>query len=87
MNLKIAYPPPYQRRVWDFKRANTDSIRKAIKMIDWHFMILNKNIHEQVSTFNTTLMNIISNYTPSKYITVDDKDHPWMIGAIKIKLT
>ena len=56
-------------------------------MIDWHFMILNKNIHEQVSTFNTTLMNIISNYTPSKYITVDDKDHPWMIGAIKIKLT
>ena len=32
-------------------------------MIDWHFMLLNKNVHEQVSTFNTTWMNIFSNYS------------------------
>ena len=86
LDLKIVYPPPYQRHVWDFKRANIDSIRKAIKMIDWHFMLLNKNVHEQVYTFNTTMMNIFSNYIPSKYITVDDKDPPWMMGAIKNKI-
>ena len=74
------------RKNWDFKRANIDSIRKAIKMIDWHFMLLNKNVHEQVSTFNTTLMNIFSNYIPNKYITVDDKDPPWMMEAIKNKI-
>ena len=74
------------RKNWDFKRANTDSIRKAIKMIDWHFMLLNKNVHEQVSTFNTTLMDIFSNYIPNKYITVDDKDPPWMTEAIKNKI-
>ena len=55
-------------------------------MIDWHFMLLNKNFHQQVSTFNTTMMNIFSNYIPSKYITVDDKDFPWMTGAIKNKI-
>ena len=55
-------------------------------MIDWHFMLLNKNVHEQVSTFNTTLMNIFSNYIPNKYITVDDKDPPWMTEAIKNKI-
>ena len=55
-------------------------------MIGWHFMLLNKNVHEQVSIFNTTLMNIFSNYIPSKYITVDDKDPPWMMGAIKNKI-
>ena len=49
-------------------------------------MFLNKNVYEQVSTFNTTLMNIFSNYIPSKYITVDDKDPPWMTGAIKNKI-
>ena len=86
LDLKIVYPPPYQRHVWDFKRANIDSIRKAIKMIDWHFMLLNKNVHEQVSTFNTTLINIFSNYIPNKYITVDDKDpHGWQ-KLLKIKL-
>ena len=72
LDLEIVYPPPYQRRAWDFKRANIDSIRKAIKMI-FHAL---KDVHEQVSTFNTTLMNIFSNYIPSKYITVDDKDSP-----------
>ena len=55
-------------------------------MIDWHFMLLNKNFHQQVSTFNTTMMNIFSNYIPSKYITADDKDFPWMTGAIKNKI-
>ena len=69
LDLKIVYPPPYQRHVWDFKRANIDSIRKAIKMIGWHFMVLNKNVYEQVFTFNTTLMNISLNYSPNKYIT------------------
>ena len=86
LDLKIVYPPPYLRRVWDFKRANTDSIGKAIKMIEWHFILLNKNVNEQVSIFNTTLMNIFSNYIPNKYITVDDKDPPWMMEAIKNKI-
>ena len=34
INLKITYPPPYRRLVWDFKRANISSIRKAITMVD-----------------------------------------------------
>ena len=29
--------------VWDFKRTNISSIRKAIKMVDWRFMFLNKD--------------------------------------------
>ena len=90
LDLEIVYLPPYQRCVWDFKRANIDSIRKEIKMIDWHLMLLNKNVHKQVSTFNTTWMSIFSNYIPCKYITVDDKDPPpspqWMTGAIKNKI-
>ena len=80
LDLKIVYPPPYQRLVWDFKRTNIDSIRKAIKMTNWQFMFL--NVHEQVSIFNTTLKNIFSNYIPSKYMTVDDKDPPWMTYKI-----
>ena len=58
INLKISYPPPYRRLVWDFKRANISSIRKAIKMVDWQFMFSNKNTHEQVAIFSDILMNI-----------------------------
>ena len=55
-------------------------------MVDWNLMHLKKNVHEQVSSFNTTLMDIFSNYIPNKYITVDDKDPPQMTEAIKIKI-
>ena len=55
INLKITYPPPCRRLVWDFKRANISSIRKAIKIVDWQFMSLNKNTHEQVAIFNDIL--------------------------------
>ena len=65
INLKITYPPPYKRLVWDFKRANISSIRKAIKMIDWQFMFLNKNTNEQVAIFNDILMNIFLTIFPT----------------------
>ena len=89
-DLKITYLPPYKRLVWDFKRANIPSIRKAIKMVDWRFMFLNKSIHDQVSIFNNTLINIFSNYIPHKYVTVDDRDLPWMTkikNKIKSKIS
>ena len=86
LNLKIAYPPPYQRLVWGFKRANTDSFRKAIKMVDWQFMFLNKTVHEQVSVFYNVLFNILSNFIPHKYMTIDDRDPPWMTKCIKDKI-
>ena len=49
LDLRTVYPPRYQRLVWDFKRANIGSIRKAVKMVDWHFMFMNKTVHEQVT--------------------------------------
>ena len=64
LNLKIVYPPPYRRLVWDFKSASINSIRKSIKMVDWHFMFLNKNVHEQVSIFNNILLNIFFQLHP-----------------------
>ena len=45
LNLKIEYPPPYQLLVWNFKKANIASIRKAIHTVNWEFLFLNKSIH------------------------------------------
>ena len=86
MNLKVEYPPPYQRLVWNFKKSNNGAIKSAIKLVDWNFLFSHKNVHEQVVIFNQTLMNIFSNYIPNKLITVDDKDPPWMNQYIKKKI-
>ena len=57
LDLKIIYPPPYQKYVWDFKRSNVNSIKKN----DSHFMFMNQTVPKQVATFKTILMNIFSN--------------------------
>ena len=75
-NLMIVYRPLYERLVWDYKRANTDAIINSINQVDWEFLYLNKNVHQQVYTFNKTLMNIFSILIPNKYVTFNDKDPP-----------
>ena len=86
LNLKIEYPPRYQRLVWNFKKASITSIRKAIHTVNWAFLFFNKIVHEQVSVFNNTLMNIFSNYILHKFVTIDDKNPPWMNKKIKNKV-
>ena len=33
-NLKIYYPPPYERLIWKYENANADSIKRAIRDFD-----------------------------------------------------
>ena len=68
LNLKIEYPPPYIRKIWNYNRAETDLINCAIENCDWPSLFLGKNVHQQVEVFNKTLLNIFHNYIPNKFI-------------------
>ena len=35
VNLNIEYPPPYGRLVWDYRKANIESIQKSAKSVNW----------------------------------------------------
>ena len=81
LNLKIVHPPPYERLVWDFKRADVNAKTNAINQVDWKFMFSSKNVHQQVKLKlikNKTIINIFSNFASNKLVTFDDKDPPWM---------
>ena len=86
LNLKVEYPPPYEHLVCNFKKSNNEAIKKAIELVNWNFLFSNKSVHEQVTIFDQTLMNIFLNYIPNKLITADDKDPPWMNESIKRKI-
>ena len=86
LNLNVIYPPPYQRLVWDYKKANVDCIKKSLNSVDWDFVFSNKNVHQQAQYLNKVLMNVFTNYIPNKLITIDDKDPPWMNDEIRNKI-
>ena len=44
LNLKIEYPPPYAREVWDYGKAHTDLINRSIDLFDWVNLFLDKKI-------------------------------------------
>ena len=83
LNLKIYYPPPYERDVWHYQKANVDQIRQAIIEFPWGNRFPNINLNEQVQLFTQTFQNIISNYISHETITCDDRNPPWIDEKIK----
>ena len=82
-NLKIHYPPPYKRLVWEYDKANKDLIMKAFDAFDWDKTLSEKYVNDQVLLFNETLLNTVSNFNPNKLIIFDDKEPPWFDRKIK----
>ena len=83
LNLKIEYPPPYTRKIWNYSRSETDLINHSIESFDWSKLFSGKNVYEQVELFNEILLNIFHNFIPNKTIVCDDRDPPWMNDVIK----
>ena len=82
LNLKVEYPPLYERVIWDYKNADIPSINRAIDIFDLGNSFEGKNVHEQVHFFNKTIQNIFHNYFPNKTILYIDKDPPWFYNEI-----
>ena len=72
--------PPYQRLIWDYKKADSKNICKAIYFHE-------KDINSQVVAFSEIMLNVFRNYVPNKYVTLDDKDPVWMSETTKSKTT
>ena len=82
-NLELVYPPPYVREVWHYKDANTGLIRREINEFNWQRVILSANVNEKVDIFNSTILNILSNFIPHEFVVCDDKDPPWFNKEIR----
>ena len=82
-DLKIFYQPPYERTVWHFKHANSDHIERVIDILDWESALNYVDANDQVTVFNSTILNIVSSFIPNETIRCDDRDPPWMNSFIK----
>ena len=82
-NLKIYYPPPYERAIWHYERANVDHIRRSIDEFSWERCFANSSVNNKVHMFTKIIKNITPNYISDETITCDDRDPPWINKDIK----
>ena len=59
LNFDIPLPPPYYRKLWDYKKVNTEAIQRAISAFNSDMAFQNKDINEKIKILNETLLNII----------------------------
>ena len=55
-NLNISYPSPYQRLIWDYKKADSKNIRKTLDLVNRERLF--EYINAQVVAFNETILYV-----------------------------
>ena len=83
IKFKMYYPPTYTRRMWDFSRADTAGIRQAMSGVDWKNSFSDLIVHEKVAFLTDCILNICRNFVPNKFISIRDKDAPWMTPELE----
>ena len=75
-NFKVVFPPSYERKVWHFKKANAEHIRKGINRFQWEKSFQNMNVHHMVHLFNGTVRNILNSFILHETTACYDRDPP-----------
>ena len=87
INFKIPPPPPMERKMWHYNKANTDAIQKSMTNFPWaRHLRINTDINWQVKQFHQIFLNIMSNFIPSDIKKINPRDSPWINKSLKILL-
>ena len=70
----------------ELQNADVNAIQKALDLVNWDFIFLNKTVHDEVFAFDQVLISIFTNYIPKKNKSFDDQDPPWLNDRIKSKI-
>ena len=87
VNFRIPPPPPFERRIWHFNRANSAAIKRSMASFQWlQHLSSNTDPNWQVKTFTDTLLNIMSNFIPNETKRFVPRDPPWITKRLKTML-
>ena len=87
VNFRILPPPPFERKIWHFNRANPFAIRRSMSRFPWlQHLNLNTDPNWQVKTFTDIFLNIMSNFIRNETKRIVPRDPPWITKPLKTLL-
>ena len=82
-DLKLYYPPRYEREIWHYEKSNADLIRRSIDQFPCNITFAHIDVNQKIHLFNQTIKNIRCNFIPHETVSYDDSDAPWINSKIK----
>ena len=62
INISVPRPPPFKRKIWDYKSAKTDQTDQTdLRQVNWHELFFNLNVSEQCLPFTDVFLDIMRN--------------------------
>ena len=87
INLRIPPPPPFERKIWHFNRANRAAIKRSMTTFPWlQHLNINTDPNWQVKTFTEKFLNIMSNFISNETKRFVPRDPPWITKPLKTML-
>ena len=87
VNFRIPPPPPVDRQIWHYDKANTAAIRRSMLNFPWiQQLSLNPDPNWQTKIFTETLLNIVTNFIPNETKRMIPRDSPWITSQLKTML-
>ena len=87
VNFKIPPPPPIERKMWHYNRANSNAIKKSMVNFPWSQQLnLNTDPNWQVKTFHEIFLNIMMSFILNEIKKWVPRDPPWINKALKTLL-
>ena len=79
VNIKIPPPPPIERKIWHYNRANSNAIKRSMENSLWSQQLnLNTDPNWQVKIFHEIFLNIMSSFIPNEINKCVPRDPPWI---------
>ena len=83
-NIEIPPPPPFERKIWHYNRADVNLLKKSINNFPWeNYLSQNRDPNWQVKSFTEIFLNIMSNFIPNEITKVKPRDPPWITKELK----
>ena len=76
LNFKFPPPPPYKRKVWNYRAAKVDLIHDQVDNVNWNDLFHNLNVNEMCLSFTDVFWGVMSSNTSNKTTICNDKDAP-----------
>jgi hypothetical protein len=83
LNLKPKTDSPYERLMWNYKKADTIGLKDYLREADWNSCFLSDDVNIVAQHWSEILLNGARQFIPNRMVLVRPRDKPWYSNELR----